>query len=64
MNVNDIVEYFGSKAKAAEVLGIGRSNLTHWGNKEHIPERQAMRLDKLTGGELKYNASDYNSEQN
>ncbi|MBO0137383.1 MULTISPECIES: Cro/CI family transcriptional regulator [unclassified Vibrio] len=64
MKVKDIVDHFGSKAKAAKALGIGRANLTHWEANDHIPEKQAMKLDKLTNGELAYKPSDYNSEQN
>ena len=61
MTVDEIVEYFGSKAKAASALGIGRANLTIWEKRGHIPEKQTMRLDRLTGGKLKYNPDDYAS---
>ncbi|TON10907.1 hypothetical protein CGH20_15835 [Vibrio parahaemolyticus] len=63
MKVKNIVDYFGSKAKAAKALGIGRANLTHWEANDHIPEKQAMKLDKLTKGELAYKPSDYDSKQ-
>jgi DNA-binding transcriptional regulator YiaG len=62
MKVESVVEYFGSKAVAAEALGIGRANLTHWQNKGRVPEKQAMRLDRITNGSLKYNPKHYSRQ--
>ena len=38
--------------KLSEALSISHSSVSQWG--EIIPEKQALRLEKLTAGELKY----------
>lgn len=52
MYVKTAVEHFGNKTKIAQALGISPKSgaVTQWG--EIVPEKQALRLEKLTGGEL------------
>lgn len=53
-----VIEYFGNNQSAvARVLGLNRSSVFGW--PELIPEKQALKLDRLTKGELKYDESLY-----
>jgi DNA-binding transcriptional regulator YdaS (Cro superfamily) len=53
MKKTDAIAHFDSKSKLAKVLGIAHSSVSQWG--EIIPEKQALRLDRITNGELEYN---------
>ena len=48
----EAVKYFGGSLKLADALSITSGAVSQWG--EVIPERQAFRLDRMTGGKLKY----------
>lgn len=52
-----VVEYYGGISKTAVALGVTHSAVCQWG--EIIPEKQALRLDGITGGRLKYDSSMY-----
>ena len=52
MKTEDVIKHFGKKANVARALNIARSSVSEWG--ELVPERRAARLEKLTGGALKY----------
>lgn len=47
-----VVEYYGGISKAASALGVTHSAISQWG--DVIPEKQAMRLERLTKGALRY----------
>lgn len=57
MRTDDVVKHFGKKANIARALKIARSSVSGWG--DLVPERRAVRLEKLTGGALKYDQSLY-----
>lgn len=52
MKKTDVLEHFKSQNQAAEALGITHSSISQWG--DIIPEKQALRLDRLTKGKLRY----------
>ncbi|HGM7029087.1 TPA: Cro/CI family transcriptional regulator [Serratia liquefaciens] len=47
-----VISHFGGVVNTAMALGIKHPAVCRWGNV--IPEKQAMRIEHLTGGELKY----------
>lgn len=51
------VDYFGGVGKLAEALKITPPSVSEW--KEVIPEGQALRLERITGGDLTYDESHY-----
>jgi DNA-binding transcriptional regulator YdaS (Cro superfamily) len=51
MNTAAAVNYFGSKAEIARVLGIGKTAVTNWG--ETIPIGRAYQIEVITNGALK-----------
>lgn len=51
MKTKDAVEHFGSKAEVARRAGVSRSRVSQWG--EDVPELQAYRLERASGGLLK-----------
>lgn len=57
MKKTDAAAYFGSNSKLASALGIAPASVSQWG--KIIPEKQALRLDKLTEGSLKYDPTLY-----
>lgn len=52
MKTQDAVNYFGSKAALADVLGLTYAAVCTWG--ENIPSQRAYEVQDLTKGELKY----------
>ena len=52
-----LIDHSGSGTKLAEFLKISQSSVSQWG--DVIPEKQALRIEKLTNGALKYDASFY-----
>lgn len=52
-----VVAYFQRQAQVARTLGLARSTVHGWGN--IIPEKQALKLERLTEGALKYDPSLY-----
>ena len=51
MKSQDVINHFGSKANTARALNISRPSVTNWG--EIVPEPQALKVEKLSGGKLK-----------
>lgn len=52
-----VIKHFGSQRRLAQSLNITRSSVSQWG--AVIPEKQALRIEKLTRGILKYDAKLY-----
>ncbi|WP_407226413.1 Cro/CI family transcriptional regulator [Enterobacter roggenkampii] len=52
MFTEKVIKFFGSKAAVARALGISQVAVTRWGTA--VPEKRAARLERLTGGVLKY----------
>jgi len=60
MHKSVVIEYYETQAKVAAALGITRSGVSFWS--DLIPEKQAMRLERITEGELKYDPSLYENK--
>lgn len=52
MYKKDVISFFGTQQEAAEALGVTQAAVAQWG--DVIPERHALRLDRLTRGRLAY----------
>lgn len=59
---DDVVAYFGSKARVATALGISRGSVTKW--KGIIPERRAVRIERMSNGVLRYDPAVYENLNN
>ncbi|MCP9270430.1 Cro/CI family transcriptional regulator [Xenorhabdus sp. XENO-1] len=57
MYKSSVVDFYGSQRKIARALGISDQAVSHW--KSVIPEKAALRLERITSGALKYDASLY-----
>ena len=53
----DVINFFSGVCNVAKTLGITHPSVSEWG--EVIPEGAALKLEKLTNGELKNDASFY-----
>lgn len=51
MKTQDVAEFFGSKKKLADALGIRPSAVTMWG--ETIPESRQYQIQVLSKGKFK-----------
>ncbi len=51
MNTHDVAEFFGSKKKLADALGIRPSAVTMWG--ETIPASRQYQIQVLSKGKFK-----------
>ena len=60
MEKQAVIEHFGSYAEVARLLGISRQAVHKW--PDVIPFRQAYRIEKATGGELKLDDRRYEAE--
>ena len=60
MYKTDAIEYFGNLTKLAQAAGVKLPSASAWG--ELIPEKRAARLERLTGGELKYDPALYQQQ--
>ena len=60
MFTETVIKFFGSKAAVARALGISQVAVTRWGSV--IPEKRAVRLERLTGGVLKYDPLLYENQ--
>jgi hypothetical protein len=53
----EVVRFFNTQASVAEFLGVSQASISKW--RYIIPEKQALRIDKLTNGALEYDATLY-----
>lgn len=51
------IEHYGSAPALSRALGISRQAVYQWG--DIVPEKQAMRLERITGGTLPYDEDCY-----
>ncbi|MNP33904.1 DNA-binding transcriptional regulator DicC [compost metagenome] len=51
MNTHEVAEFFGSKKKLAETLGIRPSAVTMWG--KTVPESRQYQIQVLSKGKFK-----------
>ncbi len=49
---DEAIKYFGSQRAIAEKLNLSDSAVSQW--KEVVPERVALKLNRITNGKLKY----------
>lgn len=54
---DDAIKFFGSQRAIAEKLNVSDAAVSQW--KEVIPERAALKLNRITNGRLKYRPSLY-----
>ena len=52
MTVNQVIEYFGSKAEVANKLGISYQAVQQWDDAGKIPKGRQFQIQVLTNGEL------------
>lgn len=52
-----VLKFYGGTSKTAVALGVTHSAVCQWG--KIIPERQALKIDRISGGALKYDQSAY-----
>lgn len=52
MYTENVIVFFRSKSAVARALGISSVAVTRWGTL--VPEKRAARLERMTGGVLKY----------
>jgi len=57
MKRQQVIEYFGSVIKAAKALGVTHQAIYAW--KDPVPERIALKVDRLSGGKLQYVEDEY-----
>jgi hypothetical protein len=57
MKATTALDFYKTQQVLAAALGITQAAVSKWG--EIIPEKQALKLDRITGGQLKYDASFY-----
>ena len=53
----DAIKFFGNKSKLAKAAGVAASSVSVWG--ELVPERNAMRLQLASDGQLQYDPEIY-----
>lgn len=57
MNREDVIRFFGNQARTAKALGITRQAVYRW--PDIIPLSAAARVEKVSGGQLKLDLSQY-----
>jgi DNA-binding transcriptional regulator YdaS (Cro superfamily) len=57
MNKKTVLAHFGTQTLVASALSIKQASVSKWGHV--IPEKQALRIEKLTNGALKYDPALY-----
>lgn len=62
MYKNLVIQHFGGVVKTADALGIKHPAISRWG--AVIPEKQAMRLERITKGVLRYEPQLYATNLN
>lgn len=53
MTYDDIIEHYGSEAKAAAARGIDRQRVHGWKKRPRVPTDDQIEYEVLTSGELK-----------
>jgi len=61
MYKTQVVDFFKTQVGVAELLSLSQASVSKWG--KIIPEKQALRLEKLTNGALKYNPALYSARE-
>lgn len=61
MYTDKVIKFFGSKTAVAKALKISQVAVTRWGNL--VPEKRAIRIERLSGGALKYDPFVYDKDK-
>jgi DNA-binding transcriptional regulator YdaS (Cro superfamily) len=56
MTTQDLIEYYGSKIKAAAALGVSLTTINNW-EKKGIPHIKQLAIQTITKGKLKAETS-------
>jgi transcriptional repressor of cell division inhibition gene dicB len=56
-----VIRYFGSATAVAKNLKVHRSTISNWGN--IIPEKQSLKLNFMTDGQLKHDPGMYKNHE-
>lgn len=60
MQTETVIRWFGGNQSAvARALGVGKAAVSKWKKTKVVPPLHAARLDKLTGGALKFDPDEY-----
>ncbi len=51
--LQEVVDWFGSKANLARALGVHRAAVSHWGSRGWLPPKRAVQIEMLSGGKFK-----------
>mgnify|MGYP005990854593 CR=1 FL=1 len=51
--LQQVIEYYGSQAKLAELLGVTRAAVTQWVNDGGLPPLRAIQIEVMSGGDFK-----------
>jgi DNA-binding transcriptional regulator YdaS (Cro superfamily) len=57
MKVETVLDFYKTQQLLATALGISQAAVSKWG--DIMPEKQALKLDRITNGELKYDPELY-----
>lgn len=60
MHTDVVISWFnGNQSAVARTLGVGKAAVSKWKKAGRIPPLHAARLEKLTGGALKFDPDQY-----
>jgi DNA-binding transcriptional regulator YdaS (Cro superfamily) len=57
MTIDQLVQYFGSQAKAAQALGCTQPCVSNWKTRQRIPALQQIKAERISRGKLKADPS-------
>lgn len=58
MTLEDVKDYFGNSYQFQKKTGMGHANYGNWGLRGYIPIETQLKLEQITGGELKADLND------
>ena len=64
MTPNEVIEYYGSKIKAAAEIGVSEQAVKNWVAADSIPRLTQLAIQTLTKNKLKAGNSDSIAEHN
>jgi DNA-binding transcriptional regulator YdaS (Cro superfamily) len=61
MTKTEAIKHYGRAIDLARALGVTPAAVSTWG--EIMPERQALKLERITGGVLRYDPMAYSAQR-